>query len=59
MAELRGLKIPFFVLRKELVQGASEGQKDGEGEDSPKLSRLELNELQRRMLELLEDLCKE
>lgn len=58
MAELRGLKIPFFVLNKDLVQ-APETQKDGEAEDSSKISPSELNDLQRRMLELLEDLCKE
>lgn len=65
-AELRGLKIPFFALRKSLIQGSSPSDLgSGHGKDavdnneSSKVSKSELAALQRRMLELLEDLCKE
>lgn len=65
-AELRGLKIPFFALRESLIQESSTSVpetaagKNASGEsDSSKLSKAELVALQRRMLELLEDLCKE
>lgn len=64
--ELRSHKIPFFVLKESFIEESSEsesGQKpaqDKPGEDrSTKISRSELQSLQRRMLELLEDLCKE
>ncbi|KAJ5731988.1 hypothetical protein N7493_003469 [Penicillium malachiteum] len=60
MAELRGLQIPFFVLSKDLIQLSP--LKD-ESEDTvkgvSKLSDSELADLQRRMLEMLQDLCKE
>ncbi|KAJ5825916.1 hypothetical protein N7474_003054 [Penicillium riverlandense] len=51
-AELRGMGIPFFgkglVVRDEAVN-----------DDKAKLTASELHDLQRRMLELLQDLCKE
>lgn len=68
-AELRGLNIPFFVLRKSLIH---ESSAPGSGEPSSKhdeivaledgsskVTKSELAALQRRMLELLQDLCKE
>ncbi|KAJ5498817.1 Protein of unknown function DUF2458 [Penicillium expansum] len=66
IAELRGLGIPFFTLRKELVQdtpsnieGAqSRSQMESAGTTSSTVSKSELVKLQQRMLELLEDLCK-
>ncbi|KGO77470.1 Protein of unknown function DUF2458 [Penicillium italicum] len=66
MAELRGLGIPFFTLRKELVQDNSsniEGsqprsQTESTGTTSSRITKSELVNLQQRMLELLEDLCK-
>ncbi|KAJ5558711.1 hypothetical protein N7535_009410 [Penicillium sp. DV-2018c] len=70
MAELRGLGVPFFTLRKDLIQ--EEGNQNGPSTPSDPpvgtvghpgrkipISRSELVKLQRRMLELLEDLCKE
>lgn len=59
-AELRGHQIPFFVLKKSLVQdSASSAEPDGSSDKELKLSKSELIDLQRRMLQLLEDLCKE
>ncbi|KAI2732270.1 hypothetical protein CBS147332_1409 [Penicillium roqueforti] len=66
MAELRGLGIPFFTLRKELVQdgptnteGSHPGSQTGStGTSSSPISKSELVKLQQRMLELLEDLCR-
>lgn len=48
-AELRGMGIPFFgTVRNEAVN-----------DDEAKLTASELHHLQSRMLELLQDLCKE
>ncbi|KAJ5782780.1 hypothetical protein N7457_004554 [Penicillium paradoxum] len=67
IAELRGLGIPFFTLRKDLIQDTSSAPENsdprrlsdiGPSVSSP-ISKTELVKLQRRMLELLEDLCKE
>jgi len=65
-AELRGLKIPFFVIQKSLIQESSEldsseePSAQGNGcEGSSQVTKAELASLQRRMLELLQDLCKE
>lgn len=65
-AELRGLKIPFFVIQKSLIQESSEldsseaSSAQGNGsEGSFQVTKAELASLQRRMLELLQDLCKE
>ena len=59
-AELRGHQIPFFVLKKSLVQDStSAAELNGTSDVDPKLSKSDLIELQRRMLQLLEDLCKE
>jgi hypothetical protein len=65
-AELRGLKIPFFVIQKSLIQESSESQaieasstKNNAPEGSLKVTKAELASFQRRMLELLQDLCKE
>ncbi|KAJ5577877.1 uncharacterized protein N7459_006841 [Penicillium hispanicum] len=68
IAELRGLKIPFFVLNQRLIQDASTSppgttvpSQDQSiiGATSSKLTKHEVAGLQRRMLELLQDLCKE
>ncbi|KAJ5088249.1 hypothetical protein N7456_011865 [Penicillium angulare] len=61
VAELRGFKIPFFVLQREMVHSQEATTHTGENSetDSSKLSQQELASFQRRMLELLEDLCKE
>ncbi|CAI7593946.1 unnamed protein product [Penicillium glandicola] len=65
VAELRGLGIPFFTLRKELVQDTSDiegsqprSQTESAGTNPSPISKSELVKLQQRMLELLEDLCK-
>ncbi|KAJ9489387.1 hypothetical protein VN97_g3914 [Penicillium thymicola] len=66
IAELRGLGIPFFTLRKELVEdnpSSIEGsqprsQTESTGTTSLPIAKSELVNLQQRMLELLEDLCK-
>lgn len=64
-AELRGLKIPFFVIQKSLIQEPSElgsigvPSQDKGSEGSAKVAKDELASFQRRMLELLQDLCKE
>jgi hypothetical protein len=53
-AELRGMGIPFFgTMRKGLVRN------EAVNDDEAKLTASELQDLQRRMLELLQDLCKE
>ena len=65
--ELRGLGVPFFSVKEGFIRrdrgpnrgtvrgdGAEEGQ-DGDG----KIGEEELKALRRRMVELLEDLCKE
>lgn len=54
--ELKTQRIPFFAIDKSLVEVS---QAPGSGKESGKLSEAELKDLQRRMLELLEDLCKE
>ncbi|KAJ5186843.1 hypothetical protein N7449_009837 [Penicillium cf. viridicatum] len=66
IAELRGLGIPFFTLRKELVEdnppkiegSQPRSQTDSTGTTSSPIAKSELVNLQQRMLELLEDLCK-
>ncbi|KAF7718363.1 Uncharacterized protein PECH_001041 [Penicillium ucsense] len=58
MAELRGLKIPFFVTQKSLIhQEAAPSNSNEQTGDS--LTNSDLSNLQRRMLGLLEDICKE
>lgn len=67
MAELRGMKIPFFVLQKGLIHDSDTSENvsqhyntDGAADARPsKLNNSDLADLQRRMLGLLEDLCKE
>ncbi|KAG0161368.1 hypothetical protein PDIDSM_8902 [Penicillium digitatum] len=66
IAELRSLCIPFFTLRKDLIQDAPPIIEDSQlrsqteltGTPSSPISKSELVKLQQRMLELLEDLCK-
>ncbi|KAJ5120434.1 Protein of unknown function DUF2458 [Penicillium bovifimosum] len=69
-AELRGLNVPFFTLRKDMIQEERDRNDPsapsnppvptvGYGGGNPPISKSELVKLQRRMLELLEDLCKE
>lgn len=58
--ELRGLGIPFFSIKRGSVTDSP--QKDdqlGQSGKQPTLSGDELSAFQRRMLELLQDLCKE
>lgn len=64
MAELRGMKIPFFGLQKSLIQDpdappTNHTDDASVGANSPRLTTADLADLQRRMLGLLEDLCKE
>ncbi|KAJ5356487.1 hypothetical protein N7517_011096 [Penicillium concentricum] len=66
IAELRGLDVPFFTLRKELVQDIpsnmeglqSQSQTESTRTTRSPIAKSELVKLQQRMLELLEDLCK-
>ncbi|KAJ9302253.1 hypothetical protein DTO271G3_1119 [Paecilomyces variotii] len=66
-SELRALGIPFFAVKHSLVKAEAEKAISGpsatrtkpEGSGDGTLSREELSALQRRMLELLQDLCKE
>jgi hypothetical protein len=73
MAEMRGLDIPLFTLRKDLIREDRLNQDDSSTPVGSELlvrtvgypggkvpvRKSELANLQRRMLELLEDLCKE
>jgi hypothetical protein len=70
ISELRGLGIPFFKIRKDLIQDSSTGtgtpgssvaqiQEPNPTRVSSQITKSELVKLQQRMLELLEDLCKE
>ncbi|KAJ5491463.1 hypothetical protein N7539_003030 [Penicillium diatomitis] len=58
ISELRGMKIPFFVTQKSLIRQedapASSNEQTGD-----LLTNSDLSDLQRRMLGLLEDICKE
>ncbi|CAI7573213.1 unnamed protein product [Penicillium crustosum] len=66
IAELRGLGIPFFTLRKELIEdnpskiegSQPRNQTESTGTSASPIAKSELVNLQQRMLELLEDLCK-
>ncbi|EAW11818.1 uncharacterized protein ACLA_005740 [Aspergillus clavatus NRRL 1] len=68
-SELRALRIPFFTLRENLISEVSKHPRDDasashspHGSGSTKgdpLTREEVSVLQRRMLELLQDLCRE
>ncbi|KAJ6081010.1 hypothetical protein N7499_005884 [Penicillium canescens] len=70
ISELRGLGIPFFKIRTDLIQDSPSGtgtpgssvaqiqEPDLTGVSS-QITKSELVKLQQRMLELLEDLCKE
>ncbi|OQD85009.1 hypothetical protein PENANT_c011G07537 [Penicillium antarcticum] len=70
MSELRGLGIPFFKIHPNLIQDSSTGtgtpdsgaaktqESDSTGGPS-QITKSDLEGLQQRMLELLEDLCKE
>ncbi|KAJ9231199.1 hypothetical protein DTO207G8_2860 [Paecilomyces variotii] len=66
-SELRALGIPFFAVKHSLVKAEAEKaisqpsatRTKPEGSGDGTLSREELSALQRRMLELLQDLCKE
>ncbi|CBF74384.1 predicted protein [Aspergillus nidulans FGSC A4] len=69
MMELKALDVPFFCINKSLIAGETVSQNQGHRDSSGptpgtqdrqgRLSRDELSALQRRMLELLQDLCKE
>lgn len=49
--ELRGLGIPFFAIKRDLIDSSKAA--------TPTIPRRDLETFQRRMLELLQDLCKE
>ncbi|KAI9042243.1 uncharacterized protein KD926_005743 [Aspergillus affinis] len=55
--ELRGLQIPFFSIKSALIDSSS--NTNPTPSSGGLLPREELSSLQRRMLELLQDLCKE
>lgn len=65
--ELRGLGIPFFAIRHDLLlaQTAKQENKPGSGSSPARMNRKEtltaedLRHFQQRMFDLLEDLCKE
>lgn len=58
--ELRGLGIPFFSIRRDLVSGHENKSNNADDKkQNDKLPRDELSALQRKMLELLQDLCRE
>lgn len=63
--ELRGLGIPFFSIQRDLVADKDDNKHTNTSTDTTrdvkqqKLPRDQLANLQRRMLELLLDLCKE
>lgn len=66
MAELQAIGVPFFGLRRELVvqEGKVEVDQEMDGGVRKENGRKRLREeevlaLQRRMVELLEDLCQE
>ncbi|RAL15654.1 uncharacterized protein BO97DRAFT_385062 [Aspergillus homomorphus CBS 101889] len=61
IAELRGLGIPFFSIRKDLVLGADARSVivNPFGQKETFITKQDLSQLQRRMLELLLDLCGE
>lgn len=63
MAELQAIGIPFFGLRRELVVQEGEEQERDEGlrkeGGRKKLREEEVLALQKRVVELLEDLCRE
>lgn len=69
-AELRAMDIPFFTIRKDLVQdtpqkedyedvGLQRQNQTSTPAGSSPITKSELIALQNRMLGLLEDLCKE
>ncbi|KAJ5242442.1 Protein of unknown function DUF2458 [Penicillium citrinum] len=58
ISELRSMDIPFFALKQSLILESDHPETTSEPGNT-KLSRSELVDLQRRMLGLLEDLCKE
>ena len=65
-SELKSLGVPFFGTRSNLVKGKSSrlasgvpmGGDGASGGEDGKISEQELVKLQKRMLELLEDMCK-
>ena len=58
--ELRGLGIPFFSIKQSSILDRSpEGGQLSQSGNQPTVSRSDLSAFQRRMLELLQDLCKE
>ncbi|OJJ36827.1 hypothetical protein ASPWEDRAFT_38476 [Aspergillus wentii DTO 134E9] len=64
MMELRALKIPFFAIKSTFIETTSTNSVESKRSISDPhsqqtLSRDELSVLQIRMLELLQDLCRE
>ena len=65
--ELKGLGVPFFGVPEWLMRHVEDATPSGrshqkdqrhEGEEAVRLTKEELLKLQRRMLELLEDMCQ-
>lgn len=66
-AELRNLGVPFFGTKSDLLRTRQDGETSADerghdfiqGDSKATLGQDELQKLQKRMLELLEDLCKD
>ena len=58
-SELRGMDIPFFALKQSLIFDSDHPETTTSESGNTRVSRSELVDLQRRMLGLLEDMCKE
>ncbi|KAL2824603.1 hypothetical protein BDW59DRAFT_147188 [Aspergillus cavernicola] len=66
LAELRGLNVPFFCVKRDLVTDEADNDIHSSGHGRGTLEKQdrtisidELSALQHRMLELLQDLCRE
>lgn len=57
--ELKGLGVPFFGTRGELIRRDGGLRGGVKATDEGKIEEEELQGLRKKMLELLEDLCKE
>lgn len=58
--ELRALRIPFFSIKQSSISdGSAKDGQLGQSGNQTTLSKSDLSAFQRRMLELLQDLCKE
>lgn len=60
--ELRSLGVPFFATKEDLIRRKGtiyEGKERGDGSGDGKIDEEEFQGLRRRMVDMLEDLCKE